>query len=102
MTQPSHPAITIDPNTPLPEASGYLMGSATAPVQILEFADFECPACASFATLTEPDMRKRLMTELVCTMWNQEPVGLWPGWVQPAGSLSGSPSFTRNWNMWFE
>lgn len=53
--------ITIDPNTPLPEASGYLMGSATAPVQILEFADFECPACGSFATLTEPDMRKRLV-----------------------------------------
>jgi protein-disulfide isomerase len=53
--------ITIDPNTTLPEASGYLMGSATAPVQILEFADFECPACGSFATLTEPDVRKRLV-----------------------------------------
>ena len=53
--------ITIDPSTPLPEASGYLMGSPSAPVQILEFADFECPACASFATLTEPDVRKRLV-----------------------------------------
>ena len=53
--------ITIDANTPLPEASGYVMGSATAPVQVLEFADFECPACGSFATLTEPDMRKRLV-----------------------------------------
>ena len=53
--------ITIDPNIPLPEASGYLMGSVTAPVQILEFADFECPACGSFANLTEPDIRKRLV-----------------------------------------
>jgi protein-disulfide isomerase len=53
--------ITIDPNIPLPDASGYLMGSATAPVQILEFADFECPACGSFANLTEPDVRKRLV-----------------------------------------
>jgi protein-disulfide isomerase len=53
--------ITIDPNTTLPEASGYLMGNASAPVQILEFADFECPACGSFATLTEPDVRKRLV-----------------------------------------
>lgn len=53
--------ITIDPNTPLPEASGYLMGNASAPVQVLEFADFECPACGSFATLTEPDVRKRLV-----------------------------------------
>jgi protein-disulfide isomerase len=53
--------ITIDASTPLPEASGYLMGNAAAPVQILEFADFECPACGSFATLTEPDVRKRLV-----------------------------------------
>jgi protein-disulfide isomerase len=55
------PVITIDPATPLPEASGYLLGEASAPVQILEFADFECPACGTFATLTEPDMRKRLV-----------------------------------------
>ena len=32
--------ITIDPNMTLPEAAGYLMGNAAAPVQILEFADF--------------------------------------------------------------
>jgi hypothetical protein len=43
--------ITIDPNIPLPDATGYLMGSPTAPVQILEFADFECPAWA-FTTMT--------------------------------------------------
>ena len=53
--------VTIDPNIKLPEASGYLLGNASAPVQILEFADFECPACGSFATLTEPDVRKRLV-----------------------------------------
>jgi protein-disulfide isomerase len=53
--------IAIDPNLQLPEAAGYLMGSQTAPVQIIEFADFECPACGSFATLTEPDVRKRLV-----------------------------------------
>ncbi len=53
--------ITIDPNTPLPEGKGYLMGNPSAPVQILEFGDFECPACGTFATLTEPDMRKNLV-----------------------------------------
>jgi protein-disulfide isomerase len=53
--------VTVDPTLALPEAAGYLMGSPTAPVQILEFADFECPACGSFATLTEPDVRKRLV-----------------------------------------
>lgn len=61
MQAKSSGVITIDPNMSLPEASGYVIGNPAAPVQILEFADFECPACGSFATLTEPDMRKRLI-----------------------------------------
>lgn len=51
----------IDPNTPLPEAQGYLMGNPEAPVQVIEFADFECPACAQFFALTEPDVKTRLV-----------------------------------------
>lgn len=53
--------VRIDPSAPLPEAEGYLMGDPAAPVQVLEFADFECPACMSFATLTEPDVRRNLV-----------------------------------------
>lgn len=51
----------IDPNAPLPEAQGYLMGNPEAPVAVIEFADFECPACANFFTLTEPDVKSRLV-----------------------------------------
>ena len=40
---------------------GYLMGKVDAPVKILEFADFECPGCAGFATITEPDVRTRIV-----------------------------------------
>jgi protein-disulfide isomerase len=43
------------------QAEGHLMGSPDAPVKIVEFADFECPACAQFATVTEPDVRTRLV-----------------------------------------
>jgi protein-disulfide isomerase len=53
--------VAIDPNAPPPQAEGYLLGSASAPVEIIEFADFECPACGRFATITEPDVRKRLI-----------------------------------------
>jgi protein-disulfide isomerase len=52
--------ITVDPATAGPP-QGYLLGKADAPVKILEFADFECPACGRFATITEPDVRKRLI-----------------------------------------
>ena len=40
---------------------GYSLGNPDAPVKILEFGDFECPQCGRFATLTEPDLRKRLI-----------------------------------------
>jgi protein-disulfide isomerase len=42
-------------------AQGYLMGKVDAPVKIMEYADFECPSCAGFATITEPDVRKRII-----------------------------------------
>ena len=42
-------------------AQGYLMGKVDAPVKILEYADFECPGCAGFATVTEPDVRSRII-----------------------------------------
>ncbi|MES2523588.1 MAG: thioredoxin domain-containing protein [Gemmatimonadota bacterium] len=53
--------ITLAANTPLPAAAGQLRGKPDAPVTILEFADFECPACANYALLQEPDIIKRLV-----------------------------------------
>jgi protein-disulfide isomerase len=40
---------------------GYVLGSDTAPVEILEFADFECGACGYFAVLSGPDVKSRLV-----------------------------------------
>ena len=54
-------AVTIPPGTPLPKAEGYLMGKADAPVQVLEFGDFECPVCSQWSLITEPDVRRRLV-----------------------------------------
>jgi len=42
-------------------SQGYLMGKVDAPVKILEFADFECPACGNFSVVTEPDVRTRII-----------------------------------------
>jgi protein-disulfide isomerase len=43
------------------EFEGYVQGSDSAPVTIIEYADFECPACAQFAVLTGPDIQQRLV-----------------------------------------
>ncbi|MGH7654894.1 MAG: DsbA family protein [Gemmatimonadaceae bacterium] len=53
--------IIVDPNIPAGAPLGHLMGKADAPVQVMEFGDFECPACGDFATVTEPDVRTRLI-----------------------------------------
>jgi protein-disulfide isomerase len=54
-------AIQVADTTNAGPSQGYLMGKVDAPVKILEFADFECPACAGFSVVTEPDVRTRII-----------------------------------------
>ena len=54
-------ATVVDPNLPPAVAKGYVLGRPDAPVHIMEFADFECPACANYTVVTEPDVRKRVI-----------------------------------------
>lgn len=51
----------VDPNLAPIANQGHVLGSQTAPVEVVEFADFECPACGSFANLTKPDIQARLV-----------------------------------------
>jgi protein-disulfide isomerase len=53
--------VAVDPSVPDGPVEGYVMGSPTAPVEIVEYADFECPACAQFAIVTEPQVRQLLV-----------------------------------------
>ncbi len=53
--------IAYDSTLPKVESQGYVIGSPSAPVEVTEFGDFECPQCGRFATLTEPDVRSRLV-----------------------------------------
>ena len=57
----ANPVVTTDNNTPLPAAKGFVMGSESATVEIVEFGDFECPVCGQFSVVTEPDVRDRLV-----------------------------------------
>lgn len=40
---------------------GYVKGDSTAPVEITEFADYQCPFCQTFATLQMPTIEERLI-----------------------------------------
>src|SRR3954470_20292455 len=40
---------------------GYLLGSPTAPVEITEYADYECPFCQTFDQLQMPTIKQRLI-----------------------------------------
>jgi protein-disulfide isomerase len=40
---------------------GYLKGSESAPVEITEYADYQCPFCQTFATLQMPPIEERLI-----------------------------------------
>lgn len=40
---------------------GYFKGSESAPVEISEYADYQCPACQYFATVQLPSIRRELI-----------------------------------------
>ena len=40
---------------------GYLLGSDSAPVEITEYADYQCPGCQQFETLQFPAVKRQLI-----------------------------------------
>jgi protein-disulfide isomerase len=60
---PSAPrAATEAPATVIDDGfRGYTFGSDAAPVEVTEYSDFECPFCASFATVQMPTIKEQLI-----------------------------------------
>jgi protein-disulfide isomerase len=53
-------------STPLPLVTrdgfkGFTLGSDSGPIEVTEYSDFECPFCASFATVQMPVIREQLI-----------------------------------------
>jgi protein-disulfide isomerase len=62
-TNPSAPrAATEAPATVVDDGfRGYTIGSDSAPVEVVEYVDFECPVCASFAVVQLPTIKGQLI-----------------------------------------
>src|SRR5919112_2627028 len=52
--------VTVQP-TDTAGFRGYLKGSESAPVEITEYADYQCPFCQTLATLQMPTIEERLI-----------------------------------------
>jgi len=62
-TNPSAPrAATEAPATVVDDGfRGYTIGRDSAPVEVVEYVDFECPVCASFAVVQLPTIKEQLI-----------------------------------------
>jgi protein-disulfide isomerase len=64
MTRPTSPvvpvAVTVQPGDTA-GFEGYVLGAADAPVEIVEFADYQCHVCQTFASMEFPYVKERLI-----------------------------------------
>jgi protein-disulfide isomerase len=99
-TKPSGAVSQIDTTLPPIPNQGHAMGSDSAPLEVVEFGDFECPACGSFSTLTEPDVRARLInTGLIRFRFMDFPLSIHPN--SPVAHLASwcAGDQNRYWEM---
>jgi protein-disulfide isomerase len=60
------PSVSIPANPVIQVADtsgfrGYLLGSDSAPLEVTEYADYQCPACQQWATVQFPTIQERLI-----------------------------------------
>ena len=59
--KPAPPPIVASVAAATDSFRGYMLGVESAPVEVTEYSDFECPFCASFATVQMPVIREQLI-----------------------------------------
>ena len=97
---PKENDIPVPTSAPPANPEGYLLGNPDAPVRVDEFADFECGACMQFATITEPDVRERLVaTGQVAFRYFFFPLPQHPGAASAAYAAACAADQNRFWEM---
>jgi protein-disulfide isomerase len=98
--RPSQAVSQVDTTLPPIPNQGHVMGSDSAQLEVVEFGDFECPGCGSFASVTEPDVRARLVnTGLIRFRFMDFPLNMHPNsWPAHLASWCGGEQ-QKFWEM---
>lgn len=79
---------------------GYDKGSATAPVVVVNFSDFGCPFCGSFARQTEPEIEKEyVQTGKIFFKYVPFVMGMFPNGDEAAHASECAAEQGRFWPM---
>lgn len=79
---------------------GYTLGREDAPVEVTEYGDFECPACAGFATIQMPTIKQQLIaTGKVRWRYRDYPLPMHPYARLAAHAAQCAGEQSRFWEM---
>jgi protein-disulfide isomerase len=79
---------------------GYVLGSDSAPVEVMEFADYQCPACQQFETIQFPAVRRQLIeTGLVRWRYRDFPLDMHPHARLAAHAVACADEQGKVWDM---
>ena len=86
------------PAEPLSLEGAPVLGSAKAPVVIVEFSDFECPFCGRFVSETLPSLKEKYIdTGLVMLAFRHFPL---PGHAQAIPAANAAQCAARQGKFW--
>lgn len=79
---------------------GYVVGSDSAKVEISEYADYQCPFCADFATIQFPAIQKQLIQSgLVRWRFRDFPLNMHPNSRVAAHAVACADEQGKFWEM---
>jgi len=79
---------------------GYLMGSPDAPVEVSEFADYQCPACENFESIQFPSVQEQLIaTGMVRWRYRDFPLEMHPHARVAAHAAACADEQSKFWEM---
>src|SRR5690606_24835029 len=80
------------------QVAGRIIGDPSAPVRIVEYADFQCSHCAAFAEATEPRLMDQYVQEGIAAFEFRHFPVLGPGSVRAAEAAECAGAQDRFWD----